>query len=214
MAGRRWALLLTGLLLIPLLGGCIFPYCAYPTLAHTPAVALGAETSDVRAFRVDITKAGADLSPFDGPEFTSLAELPVTLTNEVPSQTKPSVSYGLVVIGVALNFITHTSHDLALRLYRPGYATIEVKSWERANLITWSRVTSLADQEKAVDDLFPHRQELAAGSVSAEHRQVLLFGAAEYERLAASAAAEGGRNEGREERLLEKAQALRDLAAK
>jgi hypothetical protein len=212
MAWRRWALLLTSLLLVPLLGGCVFPYCAYPTLSHTPDVALGPEATGVRAFRVDIRKAGADLSPFDGPEFTSLAELPVTLTNEVPSQTKPSVSYGLVVIGVALNYITHTSHDLALRLYRPGYATIEVKSWDRVNQVAWSRVTSLTEQEKAVGDLFPHGQELAAGSVSAEHRQVLLFGAAEYERLAASAEAEGG-DEGRQ-RLLEKARDLRDLAAK
>jgi hypothetical protein len=191
------------------MSGCIVPYCAYPTLGYTPSVKVGPEPNTVHAFRVDSTRLGADIGVFnfgdhDGDE--RFTDVPVTNTDEVSAQLKPSVSYGLVVIGIALNYLTHTSHSIALRLYRPGHELIEVRSWERAERVAWRAAPDLASQEKALDDLMGARN-LEPGSASPAHKKALLFGASEYERLAAVAQDKKDRN-----RLMEQADFLRNLA--
>jgi hypothetical protein len=188
-------------------GGCVFPYCAYPTLAYTPNLKLETPTREVHAFRVDITKPTADLSVFVGPVYEALSEVPATNVDEIPAQIKPSLSYGLVVIGVALNFLTHTSHSMALRLYRPGYELVEVKSWERVSRVAWKLAQDLEAQEKTLDALLPIRR-LYPGSESDAHKEALLFGAVEYERLAATA-----RSEDQRDRLAKKAGELRKRAS-
>jgi hypothetical protein len=195
--------------LLPFMSGCIFPYCAYPTLGYTPNVAVGPETSTVHAFRVDSTREGADLGVFDFEKYGGderFTEVPVTNTDEVPAQLKPAVSYGFVVFGVALNFLTHTSHSIALRLYRPGYEVVEIRSWELAQRVVWRPAPDLAAQEKALDDLMGARR-LEPGSAAPAHKKALLFGAAEYERLAAVAQDKKASN-----RLMEQAALLRKLA--
>lgn len=183
---RRTILLAGHLLCLFSLGGCIFPYCAYPTLDWTPRVKLDTSPSEVHAFRVDIIKATADLGVFVEPGDESLSAIPVASTDEVPAQVKASVSYGFVVIGFALNFLTHTSHSVALRVYRPGYELVEIRSWERVNRVAWKPAGDLGAQEKAIDRLLP-LDRLEAGSRSPAHREAILFGAAEYERLASVA---------------------------
>jgi hypothetical protein len=169
-------------------------------------VKLDSATGEVRAFRIDITKPTADMSVFVGPVYERLSEIPATNTDEIPAQIKPSVTYGFVVIGIALNYLTHTSHSMALRLYRPGYELVEVKPWERVNRVAWKSAPDLEVQEKTLDTLLPLGR-LEPGSKSAAHRDALLFGAAEYERLAATAQAEDQRT-----RLTSKAGKLRERA--
>lgn len=205
---RRIALLTARLFCLPFLSGCILPYCAYPKIDYTPAVSLDAKSSEVRAFRVDITKPTADLSVFVGPVYERLSEIPVTNTDEVPTQVKPSVSYGFVVIGIALNYLTHTSRSLAVRLYRPGFELVEISSWERVHRVAWKASADLEAQEKTLDGLF-RVGRLESGSTAERHKDALLFGAAEYDRLAGAASSPEQR-----ERLVEKATKLRDLANK
>ena len=194
------------LLVIPFMGGCVFPYCAYPTLDYIPSVKLESPSSDVHAIRIDIYKPTADLSVFDGPIYERLSKIEATSTDEIPAQLKPSFSHGLVVIGIAVNFLTHTSHSVAIRLYRPGYEVVEVKTWERVNRVVWKVALDLEAQEKAVDTLLPFGC-LELGSKSPAHRDALFFGAAEYERLAANEPLKDHRT-----RLTKKADHLRKLA--
>ncbi|MCH8043983.1 MAG: hypothetical protein IID44_09730 [Planctomycetes bacterium] len=208
---QRASLLTVCLLCLPCFGGCIFPYSAYPTLDYTPAVKLGTQPGEVRAFRVDITKMVCDVgvtfsSRPDVPGDQRLREIPVTNTDEVAAQVKPSVTFGLVIIGGALNFLTHTSHSVAVRLYRPGFELAELKSWERVNRIAWQPAADLDAREKVLDTLLPLDQ-LEAGSEAATHRDALLFGAGEYDRLAAVAPSPEQRG-----RLREKAGHLRKRA--
>jgi hypothetical protein len=194
------------LLCLPFLSGCVFPYCAFPKLDYTPAVKLDAQPDEVRAFRVDSIMPSADLDVFAGPVYDRLSEIPVTNTDEVPGQLKPSVTYGFVVVGIALNFLTYTDHSVAVRLYRPGFDLVEIKSWERAHRVAWKPAPDLDAQEKALDGLLPFGG-LEPGSGSAAHKDALLFGAAEYERLAAGASSPEQR-----ERLAAKASKLRGRA--
>ena len=187
-------------------GGCMFPYCAYPALDYTPQVKIDAPPAQVRAFRVDISKPTGDMSLFRGPIFEYLSEIPVTNTDEIPAQIRPSVSYGFVVIGVALNYLTHTSYSVALRVYRPGYELVEIRSWEQVNRVVWKAVSDIDAQEKALDGLFiPDRLE--RGSKWVAHRAALTFGAGEYDRLAGAAESVEQRA-----RLAKKAATLRERA--
>jgi hypothetical protein len=203
------------LLCLSCLAGCL-PYCAGPSLSYTPAVEFAAPASEVHAFRVDITKEKVDLDVFSK---ECLSEIPAQNTDEVPAQLRPGVTSGLVVFGVAVNYVTCTSHSLALRLYRPGYDLVEVASWQLNNRVTWHAAAHLAAQEEAVDSLFPldrgdksmgqESHRLANGSASPAHRQALLFGASEYDRLEHLV-----ESKDQLARLSRKAAALRDLAAR
>ncbi len=197
-------LLLT--LCLPFLGGCIFPYCFYPRIDYTPSVKLESPVNEVRAFRVDISTPTADMSVFVGPVYERLSELPVTNTDDIPRQIKPSVTYGFVIVGIALNYLTYTSHSLALRLYRPGYELAEIKSWDLVSRVAWKRAADLEAQEGALDKLLPEWR-LEAGSTAPAHRDALLFGASEYDRLAAAA-----QSTDQQKRLAAKASKLRERA--
>jgi hypothetical protein len=207
---RRISFLVVCLLCLFSLSGCFIPNCVYPKLDHTPSVKFDAPANEVHAFRVDIRNLKADLDFIQGTSsvYERLAEVPVSKTNEVPSQTRPSVTSGFYMIGIALNYPIHTSHSVALRLYRPGYELCEIRSWEHVNRVTWKPATGLEAQEKALDALFPQKR-LEPGSQSAKHREALLFGAAEYKRLAAAV-----RSREQAGRLNDRAKWLRALAQK
>lgn len=207
---------------VPFLGGCI-PYVA-PSLDYTPRVKLEAPRDEVRAFRVDITTNKYDvllsgtLTKANGER---LSEVPISARDEVPGQVKGSITTGIVVLGVALNYHVQDSESVALRLYRPGYELVEVKSWQRTNRVEWRPAADLLAGEKAVDRLFGGRQggddaeagrflrSPDVGSASPAHRDALLFGASEYERLSRLVASTQQR-----EGLAAKAKAMRNLAAR
>ncbi len=215
---RRRRVRLLGLLCLILLPGCLIPY-AFPTVSCVPAVPLGAEAVSVHAFRVDVTRKWIDIGAQDA---YRLAEIPVSALGSVPVQGKLSATYGMYVLGVALNYPVYTSHSVEIRLYRPGFKLVEVESWDLLDRVEWKKLAPTEDEEQVLDRLYltsdsakceDHwpacRRFLEPGSASAAHRAALLFGVAEYERLAADPNAAVARP-----RLLDKAQALRTLAEK
>jgi hypothetical protein len=200
---RRVVLLAVCLLCLPLLSGCLC--CAYPRLDGTREVQLASPPTEVRAFRVDVTEdrvvvlwgmMSGDHSAPKSYRREALSEVPVSDGGEVPWQLKASVSYSLLFPLFVVNAFEHSSHTLALRLYRPGYELVEIRSWEPTGPVVWKPVPDLEGGVLVLDRLFKG----ACGS-----RAALLFGASEYERLAMTAGS-------REERKLiwRKGQVLRD----
>lgn len=161
------------------LSGCIFPFCVYPRLDYTPRTAINAPSDEVHAFRVDAQDNVLNLL-YSGqyPIVEHLTRLPVTNTDEVPAQLQPSVTRGFVIIGIALNYVTYRSQWITLRLYRPGYELVVVRSWQRDNRVTWKRADDIEVQETAVDRLLPD---------NAVGEEAERLAASEYERLAALA---------------------------
>jgi hypothetical protein len=195
-------------------------YCAYPKLDYTPPVELDVPAHEVHAFRMDITTGSGlflrgliDVPPdqlWKCEEFVvsrRLTELAATPTDKIPAQLKTSVSYGLFFPFLVVNMFTHRTHTVFATLYRPGYELVEVHSWEKAKSVLWQPVPGIEDQEKVLDQLLT--SPLAAGSVSRAHRQAMLFGASEYDRLAVSV-----RSCESLERLKAKANKLREQAEK
>jgi hypothetical protein len=208
------------------LSGCL-PY-VYPKVSWTPSVSVGTNPEEVHAFRVDVTGDVVDIGESD--RYT-LARLTPTGNHE-PAQTRVSLEYGLYVVGIALNYPIHHGHTTLLRLYRPGYQLVEIKSWELPGKITWTPAPDLAAQEKAVDDLLnvptigprlglsgnwldkdlQGNIALQPGWVSAKHREALLFAASEYDRLALLTPNASEQDRQIRARLLSKSNSLRDLA--
>jgi hypothetical protein len=218
-SAARWL----GLLIFPLLPGCLIPY-GFPTLSHVPGVELEQEAAPVHAFRVEITREWVDIG---GDDAWTLTEMPLGISGSVPSETRLSATYGFLVFGIALNYPVYTSHTVALRLYRPGYELVEIDSWQLAAKIAWREAPDLEAQERVLDRLYPLGSEtpeycfvgflsrrLNPGSKSEAHREVLLFGASEYERLATSARSTLSNPEDLCKRLAEKAKTLHTLAAR
>jgi hypothetical protein len=177
---------------------------------------VGRDDGEVYAFRVDVTKKQADLDLWlgTGDETCTLARIPLS-TDRTPPQTRVSFDHGLIVLGVALNYRTLTSHSVAVRLYRPGFRLVEIKPGDPADRATWEAATGLEAQEAALDNLFGlkgERGRLEPGSASAAHREALLFGASEYDRLASLASAQRSGQGDQGKRLGEKAERLRSLA--
>src|SRR4029077_15165283 len=131
------------------LSGCLVPY-AYPKISWTPSVSVRANPEEVRAFRVDVTGDVVDIGESD--RYTLSPITPISGDRE-PSQARISLEYGYYVVGIALNYPVHHGHSTLLRLYRPGYQLVEIKSWEFPGKIAWIPAPDLAAQEKAVDDL-------------------------------------------------------------
>jgi hypothetical protein len=212
---------------------------AYPNLSVIPPVEAGQVPDTIYAFRVDVTDQQ------NGPEFPDrdryvFREILVSETGRVPSQAKFDVDRGWVFYG-PLTYSAHTRHVVLVRLYRPGWQTIEVAERGQARPWQWVEALDLNARENAVDDLLstwktdasgqaehysksrpgggaPRSPEdatlfrcLAPGSAGAEHRRVLLFAAAEYERIAGAVV--HGSAEGRcFDRLMAKVQWLRKRA--
>jgi hypothetical protein len=202
----RWICSSLFCLFIPFLPGCLVPYCLYPTLDRTPAAQLPPDTSEVRAFRVDGTREYINGGIPRVEVSESLCEMSVAGPEGVPAQVKASLSFGILTLPPAMPGFYHWSHSVVLRLYRPGYELVEIKSWDRAAPVQWRQAADLESQEKALAALFPV-ERLGGGKEEPAHRRALLFGAAEYERLAATA-----QSPGRQARLLAAAKKLCDLA--
>lgn len=189
---QRALLLFVCLVCLPSLSGCIIPY-AYPKLDFTRALQLDAPPGDVRVFRVDVAQAKS--GPPATFELEQLTEISVPSSGKVTPQIQASLPTGVYFFMGALNYDFGSRRTLALRVYRPGFELVEVKSMERTNQLAWAPAPDLAVQERALDTLFPLKRgdEFQAGervtnrgSISPEHRAALLYGAAEYERLAAT----------------------------
>src|SRR5262245_51001343 len=228
MALRPWHCL-TGMLVLacPFCAGCLGAY-AYPTAAFVPGAALEKSDADtVHAFRVDIIDTSGSIE-FSGSDEYHFRELPVTPGGKVPAQSMVGFGRGWWALLVSLNYTQRVHPMLRVRLYRPGYETVELKPWQHVGPVTWKPAITLAAREAAIDDLIATRDTneyykiapeawkneradyaLAPPSTDAQ-REALLFVAGEYERLVPDAAA--CRNTHAAERLIEKARQLRTLA--
>jgi hypothetical protein len=181
-----WAVALGGVLA----GGCLVPY-AYPHLSHISGLTSTSAPGEVHAFRVEVQSSRVDLGQTT--ERYTLARVPLEPNGRVPAQTSLSLDYGAYVVGVALNYPIHHGRSLLVRLYRPGFQLVEVQSGQSLDQVRWQPASDLTAQERALDALLVDpavdlkawtAAQITPGSAAPEHREALLFAAAEYERLA------------------------------
>jgi hypothetical protein len=194
---------------LPLLSGCFPLLYAYPSLSFVPPIDAGPVPDKVYAFRVDITdeRNGAEFPDHDRYVFR---EIPVSETARVPMQAKLDLDRGWVFYG-PLTYYAHTRHTVVVRLYCPGFQTVEVSGSEDAKRVRWVEARGAREREKAVDELVTTwrtdasgREELASksqagnqspvdaslfrclapGSVGEKHRRFLTFAADEYQGIA------------------------------
>jgi hypothetical protein len=203
--------------------GCLqFPY-AFPEINYAPALAAQCKSSEVHAFRVDVTQT-TKIQDGSGRvvEHEELSRVPTSAEGIVPSQMGLTFSSGWRYVGVVNFTSSSTEHGIALRLYRPGYDTIVMKPGERVEELRWKQASDLDAQAKAINDLMHGakvqktksitvRHVLESGTKSPAHKAALMFGASEYERLARDLSASPAHEAARHE-LLEEADRLRNLA--
>jgi hypothetical protein len=139
----------------PLLCGCFAIGWAYPTAAFVPAISLGT-AQDVRAFRIDV-KDDRILHPEHSPgseklenDYYVISEMTARIGERLYPQAKLAVDYGQVS---SPSVGRETTHLLLVRLYRPGYKTIEIQPWQLSVNPEWQAATTPAARERAIDDL-------------------------------------------------------------
>jgi hypothetical protein len=217
-----------------LLAGCMPLGYAYPTISYVPAARVGAARDEVKAFRIDIVDDDNCFEIKEQDRYV-LTPLPLHRDGSYDPQMKFGLTYGWMWNCIALTYGGSTERTVMVRLYRPGYRTLEVRSWQKDGPLQWTEAPMLEEQEEAIDDLVstwrtagdhlqtrfaaqgfvPPREpivfrSLAPGSAGGPHHcATLRFAASEYERLLKDATKPDLHN-----RLEEKAKALRQLAAK
>lgn len=188
--------------------GCLLPY-AYPKVSYIPAVSREDFPADARAFRVDVTARHADAGENGEHTIGPITPLP---GGSVPPQARASLDHGIAVWG-PLSYTAGEAHTTRVRLYRPGYRTVEITSWALRNDVKWEKAADWSAQEQAVDDLLRCPSVLGkhtkpAAVPEAASGETLLFAAAEYERVSGLA------RESEAARLREKARTLREAAGR
>lgn len=209
-------LLLAAALCLP---GCL--QYVVPTVSYVPPYDLECPAGEVHVFRVNVARERYDRACNLDNDLCELAEVGPEGINKTPGQTKLGCTHGVSVwsLGSAT-----TSHTIAVRIYRPGYETVEINSWDPPGKLIWKPALTAAVQEMALDDLFDlgdkkpaegtamvHR-ELQPGSKSPAHREALRFGAAEYAHLAGQVTGKDASQRELRDRLVEKARKLEKLA--
>jgi hypothetical protein len=211
--------------------GCLQVPFYVPEFTSVPSVQPGCK-EDLHAFRVDATQR-MELKEEPGREHTvrgenfetfELTKIQPSRGGATPQQVGVNASFGWCYVGLWNYCTSYTSHSVALRLYRPGFETIELKPGQPSSELQWQPATTLAAQEKAVDDLLgvsplerinpklaTQQRRLESGAKSAAHYSALLFAAREYERIARSVSPELPEPEARA-RLTDKANRLKAIA--
>jgi len=234
---RRWLFLL---MLLPNCTSCL--YYAYPTLIYTPEQPIDNRDGSAHAFRVDIDRTERKPAP-TATQYT-LSRIPLDARGLVPSQLEVAPKSGVWnPLGVTESAQHEFSdYTMAVRMYRPGYQTKEIKAWDKARDPQWLKADNLAAQEKAIDDLLAGPSEypnfnldgktyspvggdwwalkdqktppfgLQPGAASKSQRDALLFASGEYQRLANSPLAMSPNVQTARERLVSKAIWLRKYA--
>jgi hypothetical protein len=170
--------------------GCLVPYCAR-TVNHLPAVDLGCDPQEVHAFCVSITRQTVRDEGIK--ERWELRELPPS-GNKTPSHSKTSYDFGLFALspGTPPGFLIDTTHTLTLRLYRPGFKSVDLDPNAPQMRVVWESAADVLERETALDELFamkpvivpkgdpPVERKLEPGLKSKEHLAALQFGAAQY----------------------------------
>jgi hypothetical protein len=184
LSSCHWRSLYLPFLLLPV-SGCV-PF-VYPTTSLTPLVSPGEDVGEVYAFRVDTAKTrffGHHLG-IDSDEHTLT---PISASNDLGVFPQGWIGLawgGFYGIGSWAGGWANT-HTVSVRLYRPGYELVEVHSWDFFPRVVWKETATPEDAMRELDRLLETRRIGAAGEKSnaAPGREVLLWAAREYERLA------------------------------
>jgi hypothetical protein len=144
----RWLFLIA---LLPHCTGCL--YYAYPTLSHTPELAVDNKDGSVHAFRIDIDRT--ERKPLAPVTQYTLTSIPLDSRGLIPSQLELAPATGVLN---PLGIVEGGKHErnlytIFVRLYKPGFRTMEVKAWEKSRELQWFSAPDLLAQEKAIDDL-------------------------------------------------------------
>jgi hypothetical protein len=203
------------------LPGCMLPY-AVPSVSYVPPFDLECPAGEVHVFRVNITHEHFSRASDRDNELCELREVGADGIKKTPGQTSVACTHGVGVGG--LGSVT-TSHTIAVRLYRPGYETVELNSWDPPGKAIWKPALTAAVQEMALDELFDLGDKKAVdgevpavpralqpGSKSSAHRDALRFGTAEYAHLAGQVTGKDESQRKLRDRLVEKARRLEQLA--
>jgi hypothetical protein len=132
----------------PSLTGC-FGGWAYPSVSVITPAARIPNKEEVRAFRVDVKD---DLIAMDVGEHDRYELSEISAADRLTPQVKVAVDHGWFMLN-AISFGQHTQYTLKVRLYRPGYETVEINSWELVDKVEWKKAKSLREQEEAIDAL-------------------------------------------------------------
>lgn len=233
--GRLTRRLILGGVCLACLGstGCLQVPFYLPEYGKVSATRPGCEPREVHAFRVDVTQK-IELKDGPPPEFKTtgtnvenlqLTRIPLADDGTTPSQVAFNCASGWTYVGF-WNFVnTCTSHAVAVRLYRPGFETIELKAGHDPREMQWHEALHLAAQERAIDNLLGAnpletskslsnelQRRLEPGSKSTAHRDALLFASREYERIARAVSPDELDGSAFRARLMEKSRRLKSLA--
>jgi hypothetical protein len=228
-ASRCWLTRAIALAFVLLLSGCTAFLGSAPGLCRFHAVDVAAPSQYVHAYGVDVFHRGSGLDFLPGAAGSSDSArevqyrfTPLAISEDGRIDAKTLASWrshlgrdeasekwaGLPLLGGSGH------HEALVRLYRPGFRTIEVLPGQNVDQIQWEPATDLAAREKAIDDLISTERSdkdertaadlsrnprlwprafrhLEPGSASEEHRRTLRFAAFEYQRLAEQEFTEG-----------------------
>ena len=130
--------------------GCL--HYAYPTAIHVPELTVPNPDGSVHAFRVDIDTT--ERPPEGVKTQYTLSRIPIDARGQIPSQLEIAPATGVLnPFGFKDTSVEHNQYTMVVRVYRPGYRTIEVKAWEKSRELQWMPTADLLAQEKAIDDL-------------------------------------------------------------
>jgi hypothetical protein len=145
-----------------LTAGCL-PY-AYPKLSCVPGTELGPEASDVHAFRVD---AETDF-PFGDSKY-ALTEITLQADGTLPTQWRVTIERGTVDPSGRLYHLSGgQAHETRVRLYRPGYRLVELKSWDSTDRIVWQPASDWRAQVEALTGLLAPPQATASPATESQ----------------------------------------------
>jgi hypothetical protein len=148
--------------LVPLLSaGCFVPIgYAYPTVSVTPAVDVGKQAEDVQIFRVEIADVRRPFSPGWGPDRYVFHPVEPTANGRGSSQVGMALDYGWVWNPLPLLRLAvgqQMSHTVLVRVYRPGFRTVELAPGQSDGTVAWEVAPDLVAQEQAIDALVSTR---------------------------------------------------------
>src|SRR5260370_3840773 len=146
--------LVTATMALPCLfcAGCLGGY-VYPTATYIPRVPVGKPAADeVHAFRFDIIDYTGSIDLAGSDEYL-LRELPMTVRGDVLPQFTIGCGRGWWGVYHTLGYAQRRHPTLRVRLYRPGYETVQVGPWEWRRALKCQPATTLDAQDKTLDYL-------------------------------------------------------------
>src|SRR5579871_6636037 len=120
---------MSGLLAL-LFVGCMPLGYAYPTISYVRPARVGAARDEVKAFRVDVADDDNECLEIKEKDRYVLTPLPLHRDGSFDPQVKIAVDYGWLLNCLSVIYDSSTHHTVMVRLYRPGYRTLEIQSWQ------------------------------------------------------------------------------------